>query len=502
VGQSPKLTILIPTSYNRTIKKWRWAMQRVISGFIIFLFSSFLYASDAAQHPLMAFGFYSTLQNKILPLLATSKDQGKTWTYPQDILKMPFEARDYDLDTAGCTQDTCIVAGDAILNSDMTHLLLALTSNQGVNWSYVKTQPDDYVSMWDNIQMSCTDQFCAIASSYTNTSGKILPFLAVSTDKGHTWSYPSSVISELPTKDEGPLFESIDCNSFGICIGIIVDAQERVARYLAIGTHNATQWTYSPITQGGAYPVLSDATCNAKFCIAVGNSLLLTSSNQGKTWSKVAIPCSHDVEFSNVKCHNNVCIMSGSEIIPTSQPYSDILKPFVLMSTDYGKSWKYSASIQNQLPEDLLSNEYNFIDFADCTDKNCIAVGWGFDPRKGNPALLLAISEDHGTTWKYIDPKKLKPADFGRIGELDHVSCTQQTCIATGNYRNAPQDTLQPLMIASHDNGVTWSIPSTITSNLPADYQWGEFINSLTTKTNKTITDLKNKFLSGHFNKH
>lgn len=64
------------------------------------------------------------------------------------------------------------------------------------------------------------------------------------------------------------------------------------------------------------------------------------------------------------------------------------------------------------------------------------------------------------------------PSDFVNITSLNSVSCNASHCIAVSQYvSNQPGNTKYPFLLSTQDGGNNWTFPSTIITNLPADYQ-------------------------------
>jgi hypothetical protein len=192
---------------------------------MVYTYVSDLYCNDKVC---IISGVYESSENKQLPLLITSYDQGKTWNYPtnkssirkttchQDLCigigdsplivvshdagktweskQIPTSIKNVGLSDVSCNQKICIASGWS--NSEQLPLTM-LSKDQGETWSTSQPIPKD-VGRWSYIEgVKCNDTSCFVTGSYQTNTGKGLPLLATTVD-GNTWSFPASVIDNLP----------------------------------------------------------------------------------------------------------------------------------------------------------------------------------------------------------------------------------------------------------------------------------------------------------------
>lgn len=361
--------------------------------------------------------YYSTMQ---FPLLALSSDGGQSWSYPTSIFQNLKTSLDPDysggfLLSASCNQSTCdgssvCIASGAFCSGEPCNIqrpLVALSTDKGKNWMYpssifkdIKTVIDPTFESGLFDSSSCTGSgnktLCIAAGEYFNPS-TVLPLLAQTQDGGNTWSYPSAIYTDLPA---------------------------RIGHGFAGGFFNAASCTGSGATAR---------------CIAAGSYYTLT----------------------------------GSASIP-----------FLALTKNGGQNWSYPPAIYTKL-KTLVDPNFKQGTFygATCTDRGnhtiCIAAGeYCNDKFCTNIFPLLALTSDGGKTWSYppsvhtdltikIDPNFLR-------GFFSDVSCTginanigtegDSFCIASGQY--STDSASFPLVAYSTDNGITWFYPPYVFQNL------------------------------------
>jgi photosystem II stability/assembly factor-like uncharacterized protein len=131
------------------------------------------------------------------------------------------------------------------------------------------------------------------------------------------------------------------------------------------------------------------------------------------------------------------CFIVGYSLVPDGGPSA-----YIWTSVDGGAHWA---------PETLPSDT-NFLNAISCvTVTHCVVVGGGVLPRGGVVRSILTTS-DGGQTWV----SKVVPTV---AAGLSGVSCpSAEECMAVGGgFASAsPSAPLTPVVMVTHDGGVTW----------------------------------------------
>lgn len=348
----------------------------------------------------IAGGTYFTA-NAFFPLLARSGNGGQIWTYPETIFKALTTAIDPDfkngsLFTTACTRSTCdsvcVAAGNfcKTVGCDRQFPLLALSRDKGVTWTWADVLFKDLDVKLDPqfrdgyfVGSSCTgtgsEAICTAAGSFT-TNRMTLPLLAVTRDGGATWTYPSELFKNLDVTI-GHSFNGAVLNATA-CSGAGAKAL-----CTAVGSYFRTS--------GVAIPVLS------------------ISRDGGRTWTwpdfiftklkTVVDPLFVNGTFDATTCmgtgKTGICMAAGSYC------RNDMCFPLIAVSTNGGKSWFYPPSVYSNLMT-TVDPQFRYGLFSDVSCKGnadhslCIASGQ-YSNAANETLPLVAVSEDGGTTWTY-----------------------------------------------------------------------------------------------------
>lgn len=172
----------------------------------------------------IAAGAYFT-KSRHLPLLAVTRNGGDTWSYPPFIYTklrtvVNPNAITGTFDSASCSGNgstaLCVAAGNFCLLSNPDSgcdlmPLVALSNNGGKNWSYpsavytnLATKIDASFKSGFFNSVSChttaTRSLCVAGGQYTTTNFEVFPMVAMSTDRGLTWTYPQEIHQNLNVK--------------------------------------------------------------------------------------------------------------------------------------------------------------------------------------------------------------------------------------------------------------------------------------------------------------
>ena len=134
--------------------------------------------------------------------------------------------------------------------------------------------------------------------------------------------------------------------------------------------------------------------------------------------------------------------------------------PLLAQSSDGGLTWSYPTSINNQYPGGV---NFAALFSASCSGHYCVAAGE--DNNGTNTAAILTQSSDGGLTWSYPSSITSQSPDIGDDTAFYSASCSGNYCVAVGKNKNEKHTI--PLLAQSSDGGATWSYPTSIASQFP-----------------------------------
>lgn len=451
-------------------------------------------------------GTYVDLNGDLRPLLAMSRDQGTSWTYPASINNVvftPYNLRPYVssayLNAVSCNSGVCIASGLYASTSGFFPLL-AFSTNQGIDWTYPSSIPNVVAVSYPFDSgyftgATCKDNLCLAVGQYSS-GASIYPLVASSNNNGSSWTYSTAAdqvaFVNFPTSNYSTL-SSVSCSA-SLCIvtGTYKDNMGVFRPLLAQSPDNGATWTYSSVINdphSGSYydnGNLSRSYCGGSACFAVGNYreaipdlrlLLAQSLDNGVTWTYPAgisaptfIPDNVTNPygaggngFNDIHCSGSLCIAPGY--------YEDtnlITRPLLAITTDGGLNWSYPSAIN--AVSFTIESAINHPFAADgrlvsgaCSGNTCMAAGYYTDTN-GIMRPLLAITSDAGTTWHYpsslTEPRNLSHP-FSYNGAFQSIHCSANVCTASGYYTDTNHIT-RPLMAISKNLGLVWTYNSEI----------------------------------------
>lgn len=442
-----------------------------------------------AIQPLVAVGTWSE-KGLDKPLVAVSKNQGVTWSYPPSANLQPV-TQNYsrgELTKVFCNNQRCVAAGYWMDNEAIFRPLLASSLDEGNTWNYLDMLhqspllPNPLYSKFHDI--TCAESFCIAAGKYTNTDNLTLPLLAHGQYQPEiVWHFLTENIQQhLPEDFYAGHFNQVSCNNH-ICVA--------AGEYSNQIRHRLPLLMQSDETgQNWQIPVMDFPTdfhegnfqsinCNETLCLATGDyhngrynkPLLMKSIDQGTTWQSVSIVTPENYPegtLMHASCEKQWCVAAGALIDV------DLSRPFLVFSDNGGQQWQYSDYISNDgLPEAFVSGQ---LTYTACNALRCMAAGSYYDLSGSHP--LIAVSADQGKTWSYpASAQQSSPAALSGDGMYAHAFCNQSLCLATGDFLEKTSWTeLNPLLALSQD-GQVWKYPESIYApyNLPAGLQSGHF---------------------------
>lgn len=308
------------------------------------------------------------------------------------------------------------------------------------------------------------------AGAYCNQS-TCLPLLA-QTDGTGSWTYPSSILTNLPGNPyNNPNFQSAACvGSFCIAVGGD-DAVDTIHPFVAMSLTNGDNWTY-PIGTSSTWPsdIVNDgghfyaaACADSNWCVAAGdyigagsNRYVMIAQYLNGSWT-YAMDSNNppaNMGFSSyitdASCSGNTCIAGGSYEDNTGYPL------LLAQSTDRGATWSYKIDAVNGSQPVNYNGSAQF-NATSCSGPICIAVGDYFANDNVTHGVV-AVTNDAGSTYQYaIDMLNGPvPANFVDNGTLRTASCDGNLCIAGGFYSGS-NFTIYNWLVQSTDGGATWT---------------------------------------------
>jgi hypothetical protein len=201
---------------------------------------------------------------------------------------------------------------------------------------------------------------------------------------------------------------------------------------------------------------LSDVTCYSDMnCIGVGErftypfttALVVTSSDQGNTWSDsntLPSELSGISQLSNVGCvPNGKCVAFGTVGSSNSRDQSLV----AITTTDGGIDWQPTA-----LPRSISAFTNQVINGLECLSSSiCFAVGieWNLSTGIGAAQPIILESTNAGVSWNELNPPK-------GVLTISDISCpTSSTCWITGAGPGSSGEN-QSMVFESQNSGVDW----------------------------------------------
>jgi hypothetical protein len=497
--------------------------------------------------PFIAAGTYIDINNNQWPLLALSTDNANTWNFPNSITQpnltpdfRGLELSDTSVNSTVCTDQAalCVMAGHYTDSNKIMRPLLATSSDQGSTWTYSSSLSQPSISpaffangKLESIDCSQSSNLCVASGSYTDSNNTQLPLLTQSADKGNTWNYPEAIHTALPSLEFASqgIFHSTKCTDNGLCVaaGEYTDTHAIRRPLLAKSNDNGNTWNYSTtITQPTTTPafayggVFNATNCSkdGKICAAVGRyvdpegilrPLLAQSTDGGENWNyptnvtQPDVPLFYIGMLNAIYCDGSTCIAVGSYVDTTANE-----RPLLAMSHDAGNTWTYSTAISQPdiVPE--FSDKGIFYGVNCSTEGVCIATG-KYTDKNNIQRPLLALSQDQGSSWTYsaaVSQPTTTPA-FANQGQLGAPQCrgtgSTAICMASGSYQDI-NGVVRPLLATTQDGGTSWHFSESVSqpSTTPAFANQGTLYNALIdqsvlncykTSNNKPACQIKGK---------
>lgn len=245
----------------------------------------------------------------------------------------------------------------------------------------------------------------------------------------------------------------------GAPLGLSCVPSTATACYATLGTNSVFDasdlgsWpsSWPSVVVSAGTPTLSAVACESDGgCLAIGDGVEATSTDDGHTWDETTDAALKGDQFAFLTCpYPSTCIASGTTTASSAQV------GIVLLTSDLGASWTAAA----------VPWEVGDVGASACNSTTCIAIP-SFSASLANVPAQLLRSTDSGLDWSLVT---LAPATSNDV--FTGVACpTVSSCIAVGSTYSPPQPgwnvTSTALVETSSDAGATWTqvagTPSTV----------------------------------------
>ncbi|NNM58696.1 MAG: exo-alpha-sialidase [Legionellales bacterium] len=351
-----------------------------------------------ANNEVVAAGYYLDNAFNSYFALATSTDGGTTWS--QQGLTPPDGDQGF-FTGVSCTGSSCVSVGSLQQICGNTYSDVARSTDQGQTWSpQTLPAPVGYDTGILN-GIYCAGQSCVAVGDYNQTAtGDAISTIAVSNDIGTTWS--QQVLPSPPGMNQGSLNGVTCVGNICIAAGAYQNISFDSLPGIALSPDKGVTWTQQTLTLPNGYSngELNGVACSAISCIAVGNYFdnsghdyltVAISTNDGVSWSQQTLtpPGSFTQgTFQGINCTSNYCVAVGNYTYGVEyRAY-----PAVAVTADGGNSWS-----QQTLPIPT-GFRYGYLNGVTCSNNTCVAVGY-YESLTGVDMPFTAQSSDSGNTW-------------------------------------------------------------------------------------------------------
>lgn len=345
-----------------------------------------------------------------------------------------------------------VVAG--VYYNGRNKLPLILVNDQNTNnWRFVAvkhTLPEKLNDL-SITNLDCTNTNCALVGNWRDRDWHQLPLLITTLDSGATFSFINT-INNLPAKMSlAMLYDSVCNNHFCLGIGIYDDSKDEKP-FLITSQNSGVTWQFNTLNDLPAVHEneLRKAYCNNRFCLAAGNLTdliaetgkpFIVKKSNSKSWQVISAIKNLPHNFKSILaediyCLNETCLLVGSYNAYGNlvDPDRNKVHPFIAISNDEGDSWQFIDHIEN-IP---FSNLLGRLNTTQCLDKGKVCFVGGYYNHSNQ--MIFWKSTDHGKTWLTIPEGK-------REGGLLSMSCDENNCVTVGG----------TMLLTSLDKGSTWT---------------------------------------------
>jgi photosystem II stability/assembly factor-like uncharacterized protein len=332
---------------------------------------------------------------------------------------------------AAPTAPTALTAVTAVSCASATHCwagafdakgsAIIATANGGATWRVEYT-----TTKYDITAIDCTSAAHCLAIGYP-IEGSSTAFMETA-DGGRVWSAHAAPRS-LALAGALSCANSSDCWAVGL-------ADNRVNAAVARTTDGGRVWTPEsiPALQTAMSSPFGISCASPADCVITGDAAL-TTTNGGKTWTKHA--AAKGAPLGPLTCPSTrdcYAVFNVTSAVPSNE------ETYLYTSTNGGVTWK-----------DVLSNPRHVAGLGaiSCpSTSTCVAVGYGYTPRRNGTDTLYGLSELTSTSGRHWAESTVAKAQA-----LFADSCVVKTrdCIAGG------ETSAGAVILKSANDGVTWT---------------------------------------------
>jgi len=407
----------------------------------------------------------SPLESGALFLL--SSDQGKHWTFPNQILAKEM----ISIDATNCYQTICIGVGEKLFKRSLRTPVILRSANNGATWLTITdiiNSPNAAYSYLTDLK--CRTKIC-VAIGVAETPHTQYPFLLTTRDLGLRWNG----IDKLGFSYSSAEMTGLSYSSKGFTVVGYFKSKSAMYDYpFALTSMDGSRWLAGQIAglPTGQETRLSRVKCLNDSCVAAGFYLdangsplpvIIQSKDGGLTWNRgivtTTLPKDEAASLTMVDCNPSFCVAVG---FLTSRHQKYATTPYLLVSSDQGQTWQ---SIDSGIP----SSTDPFISSLYCSSGSCLVAGFNFLNQKTIEPLLLQITQAANNHWQINQITSLN--DSFTTAQINALDCDQDGLCFVGGFGilNGTK-TYSPLVARSVDGGATWVvIPAENFSHLPAN---------------------------------
>lgn len=340
-----------------------------------------------------------------------------------------------------------------------------LHSNDDGSWSNQDIPWNDHPSSSQINDTYCNEKNC-IATAYhlslmDDHYQESFPSFVMSNDYGKSW-YINKNITGLPEM-RGGYTKSIYCkDSMCLSIGNYEDPGIRSMPMLLTSYNNGQSWSYTSLPFPVSMPDRYHGSLNALACLnniyLIAGSydsngedkklVFFRSQDKGQTWSLShisGIPKEDNINVKYIKCNTSICLAAGNYTIKGDRSDAENVYPLLLLSKDKGKSWNFVDKLLVPKMDNLIIN-----DIIESNGSFILVGGYGFVSIPYQYKGFILTSPDNGESWSFIN-KKPGGDKNELMAPLNAITCTDNICIIGGNNDNGLN------FFISHDRGLFWS---------------------------------------------